>query len=120
MSESGKYRPKSYNEMESQLGRIYGVVAPRLRRIQQDYINAEAGRSNRPMDASDYDRALSEARRSSEYQRLANRLNRASAFVSRNRPDLEEEPIDIFNPDASSPERTRNQRRLNRRTRSRR
>lgn len=120
MAESGKYRPKSYNDMEQQLGRIYGVIAPQLRRIQQDYVNAEAGRSTRPMDTSDYDRALYSARKSPEYQRLTRRLNRAAAFVSRNRPELEEEPIDIFNPNASSTERSRNQRKLNRKTRTRR
>ena len=123
MAESGRYRPKSYSEMEQQAGRIHGTIVPMQRRIVNNYIEAERDRIMRNgrgyMDDSDVARARLFAVRSSEYQRLQRRLNRVDSFLNRNRPDFEEEPLDIFNPNADTPERRRNLDRLNRRTRTR-
>lgn len=125
----GGYRPKSYAEMESQAGRIHGAIVPRMRQLTDE---TEAAEKRRKMewaagegrefiwDTSDRDRARALVRSNTEYQRLQRRLNRVDAFIDRNRPNFEEEPIDIFNPDANSPERRRNLARLNRRTRTRR
>lgn len=129
MAEAGKYRPKSFADMASQYGRIRGAIVPRMLSIVEEVEAAERqkaadraaveGRSFY-WDTSDRDRARSMVRYNTEYQRLQRRLNRADAFLNRNRPNFEEEsPLDIFNPNADSPERRRNLARLNRITRTR-
>lgn len=129
MAESGTFRPKSFADMESQVGRIHGAIVPRMRQITEE-VEAEekekkrqwAGEEGRTFiwDTSDRDRARSLVQYNTEYRRLQRRLNRADAFLDRNRPNFEEEPLDIFDPNANTPERRRNLVRLNRRTRRRR
>jgi len=122
MAESGQYRPKSYGEMSQQAGRIHGEITSRMMGIVERYreeARRAASESGRRFDTSERDRADYAAWQSPEYQRLQRRLNRTDAFMNRNRPNFEEETVDIFNPNADTPERRRNLEKLNRRTRRR-
>lgn len=123
MAEAGKYRAKSFGEMSQQAGRIHGEITSRMMGIVERYreeARRVASESGRRFDTSDRDRADYAAWQSPEYQRLQRRLNRTDAFLDRNRPNFEEETIDIFNPNTNTPEHRRNLAKLNRKTTRRR
>lgn len=122
--QTGRFRPKSYLDMQQQVERIQREGWHRLMNIvdrnverRREEIEAAGGR----FDTSDRDRAIYEAQRSEAYQREVRRMNRAQEYLQRQLPaDLEPEPVDIFDSNVGAEERRRNLDRMERRTRTRR
>ena len=120
----GQYRPKSYMDMQQQVNRIQGEGWRRMMGIVEQNIERrraeKEGEGGRRFDTSDRDRAIYEAQNSPEYQRMLHRMNRSQEYLNRQRPELEPEPIDIFDSNVGAEERRRNLARMERRTRTRR